>query len=455
MLRHDITMAFMVDPIRLEKGILTAISLASHDNWASFSIGDLRRRLSEMDRSLAGLSHEEVVDCICSLEVRSLIAAQKFQGGRCAPFERSRSSDDHYRGQFFAIESFQLKLTHEGRKALGDMQASVATSAEQMDDRLPLFRRKAFDAELERAEKEILAAGTPFALVMIDVDKFSQVNNTYGHPTGDEVLLAISSLIANRVRGKGKPYRYGGEEIAVLLLNYCKMEATALAETIRIELERSQMTGKNLRITASFGVAAAPEDASTSKEILQLADDALREAKRLGRNLVRAVGDSDDVEVVLLAHRKQPESQGAEIQSKNDFARVLLQPRRVTNTANTIKVVEVFGTIENLSHSRRIREYSVTLSVPGPCLDFSLTHYSAEVQSQDPNYRRLRHTERDQGGVAIHPGDRLQIISASIAVGHLSKEVLEECIAMDVIADAVVDGEALQARKTVRELMGE
>ncbi len=304
----------MVDPIQLEEAILGIITSFSVDDWVSFTIGQMRNRLQEANTTLGTFSDGEVVDCICSLEGAVLIAARKFSGSTMIPFTRNRSSEDYYRHQFFSIGSFQLKITHEGRKVLMRKEAQskeVSTSpstADEMDDRLPLYRRKVFDTDIERTARETLNSGIPLALVMIDVDRFKQINDTHGHPMGDEVLLAVSGTISKRAQGKGKAYRYGGEEMAILLPNYAKMEAAALAETIRLQLERSQMTAKKLTVTASFGVAAIPEDARDGAELLRLADAALISAKQRGRNLVRAVGDPDAMEESRVAKRKQPTS---------------------------------------------------------------------------------------------------------------------------------------------------
>src|ERR1700733_2835932 len=141
---------------------------------------------------------------------------------------------------------------------------------------------------------------------MVDVDKFKQFNDTHGHPVGDQVLIAVATTIAKRVQGKGKAYRYGGEEIAILLPNYSKVEASALAETIRLELERARRTEKNLAVTASFGVGELTDDAQGGQQLVQLSDDALRSAKQLGRNLVRAVGDTNEAQQSSTLRRKQP-----------------------------------------------------------------------------------------------------------------------------------------------------
>jgi diguanylate cyclase (GGDEF)-like protein len=301
---------YEVDPVHLEKAIMTVITGVSRNDWAQFTMGSLRARLNEFDVTLVKASDGEIVDCIGSLEKNGLIATRKNDPSSTYPFAQAQAEEDRYRHQFFWIGSFELKITHEGRKVLGHIEVNVAdniaSSADEMDDMLPLLRRKVLNVDLPRLVKEALDNGLPLALVMVDIDKFKLFNDTHGHPIGDQVLIAVSTTIAKRAQGKGKAYRYGGEEIAVLLPNYSKTEACALAETIRVELERSRRTEKNLVVTASFGVGALPEDAQGGTELVQLADDALRSAKGLGRNLVRTVGDTNEVKQSSTPRRKQP-----------------------------------------------------------------------------------------------------------------------------------------------------
>jgi diguanylate cyclase (GGDEF)-like protein len=325
----------MVNPVYLEEAILNVIIGVSLDNWVQFTMGSLRNRLNEFDVALVNTSDGEIIDCICSLEKESLIVTRKSDGGNNSPFARAQAEEDRYRHQFFWIGSFELKITHEGRKVVAQKRVplkqviKIESSADEMDDRLPLYRPKVLDADIERFVKEAMESGFPLALVMIDVDKFKQVNDTHGHLTGDDVLLAISTTIAKRAHGKGKAYRYGrGDEMAILLPNYSKMEASTLAETIRIQLEQSQMTDKKVVVTASFGVAAVPEDSRSAKELLKLADDALLVAKQLGRNLVRAVGDVNEVKESGVPKRKQATTRQGWTERQLEAIRVLYFNRK-------------------------------------------------------------------------------------------------------------------------------
>jgi diguanylate cyclase (GGDEF)-like protein len=164
-------------------------------------------------------------------------------------------------------------------------------SAEELDDRLPLARRGAFDRDLARAIDEARRTATTTALVMIDIDHFKSVNDEHGHPAGDGVLLDVARLVVARAAHKGKAYRYGGEEFALLLPSYSTEEAVGMAERIRKDIEGAIVSEKKLSVTASLGVACFPDGASDAGTLLARADAALYEAKRTGRNRVRSFVD--------------------------------------------------------------------------------------------------------------------------------------------------------------------
>jgi diguanylate cyclase (GGDEF)-like protein len=178
------------------------------------------------------------------------------------------------------------KAIERAKRAKAHIDAGNGTHGEELDDRLPLARRGAFDRELDLAVEEAKREQEPLALVMIDVDHFKGVNDEHGHPVGDEVLLAVADTIVNRATHKGKAYRYGGEEFALLLPSYSTEEAFGLAERIRKDIEQSTMSTKKLRVTASFGAASFPDHAGDAKRLLERADAALYWAKSAGRNRV-------------------------------------------------------------------------------------------------------------------------------------------------------------------------
>jgi diguanylate cyclase (GGDEF)-like protein len=145
--------------------------------------------------------------------------------------------------------------------------------------------------ELDRSRRY----GNAFAVLLLDVDHFKTVNDTWGHPAGDEVLRAVAARIQNEVRPTDKPARYGGEEFMVLLPETTEEGAVLLAERIRsciAELPAAASAGKPIAVTASVGVAAYPASGGDEEALVSAADRALYRAKAQGRNrVVRADGE--------------------------------------------------------------------------------------------------------------------------------------------------------------------
>lgn len=126
------------------------------------------------------------------------------------------------------------------------------------------------------------------SVIILDVDFFKQVNDTYGHPQGDLLLRQMSGLIKEETRGVSLAARYGGDEFCVILFDTDKTSGVVTAERIRTAIEQYEfvLRGKTVRITISGGVATYPEDAITRKELIQKADDFLYKAKQSGRNRI-------------------------------------------------------------------------------------------------------------------------------------------------------------------------
>ncbi len=135
----------------------------------------------------------------------------------------------------------------------------------------------------------------PLSLIMMDVDHFKQVNDAYGHQAGDQVLLWIASLLQEVAGEDGMPIRYAGDEFMILLVHYERQAAMELGQRLmdRVRSEHFRPEGYDidLQITLSIGVASAPEDARSSKELIQKADIALYYAKQIGRNCLINAAD--------------------------------------------------------------------------------------------------------------------------------------------------------------------
>lgn len=153
-----------------------------------------------------------------------------------------------------------------------------------------VFNRRTF---IELGEQELARtrrAGTPLSLMMLDLDHFKRVNDTFGHLTGDQVLVSFTRLIKDCMRRGDLIVRYGGEEFCVLLPATTLAAATALAERIRAAAAASDLAGKPFKVTVSVGLTAYTGEAdATLGDLLGRADQALYRAKDEGRNRVIAL----------------------------------------------------------------------------------------------------------------------------------------------------------------------
>lgn len=161
------------------------------------------------------------------------------------------------------------------------------------DQLTKIYNRRYFDIKLE---KEINAASwfhSPLSIMMLDVDFFKQLNDTYGHLTGDKVLEEVSSILKNTVRLKDTVARYGGEEFVIILPKCESEQAYIIAERIRKSIAGRQFydkLGNPIRTTISIGIATYPVNALNKRDLVLEADQALYQAKDNGRNMVMIAG---------------------------------------------------------------------------------------------------------------------------------------------------------------------
>ena len=155
-----------------------------------------------------------------------------------------------------------------------------------------LYNRAQFDRELERQIALARRRGRRLSLAMIDIDHFKQVNDTHGHQAGDEVLAAVGGILASNLREYDTAYRYGGEELALVLLDTTAKNARVLVERVRQAVKHVSFRGpggKSFSVTLSAGVAQFDRQRmSEPKELVALADAALYRAKQGGRDRVAA-----------------------------------------------------------------------------------------------------------------------------------------------------------------------
>ena len=162
-----------------------------------------------------------------------------------------------------------------------------------------LYVRRYFDARIEEEVERSKRYAGAFSMIMMDVDDFKNLNDTYGHLVGDRVLRAIANVVKSQMRGVDTAARYGGEEIAVILPRTEMVGAYNLAERIRegiaeLRLATDEDPPRVLHVTASLGIAAFPESkAVDGTDLVRRADRALYRAKRTGKNRVELYWSDD------------------------------------------------------------------------------------------------------------------------------------------------------------------
>ncbi|MEW5767599.1 MAG: diguanylate cyclase [bacterium] len=146
----------------------------------------------------------------------------------------------------------------------------------------------------ERLQEELVRAKryqSAFSLIMLDIDDFKKVNDTYGHLMGDTVLKELARVIKGVTRGVNIVARYGGEEFVIILPEENKMGASVMAERLRknveeVEFLKASGVKNSIRTTISLGVSTYPEDGVNERDLIKKADEALYQAKKGGKNRV-------------------------------------------------------------------------------------------------------------------------------------------------------------------------
>ena len=157
-----------------------------------------------------------------------------------------------------------------------------------------LPNRAVFDERLDEEQARFHRYRRPVSLLVIDLDRFKAVNDTYGHEAGDAVLREVASVVRRTVRDVDVPARYGGEEMVVLMPETMLRAAQDVAERIREAVAEAEIVheGRAIPVTASIGVSGCPEAVEEPRMLFERADRALYAAKEGGRNRV-VVGTAD------------------------------------------------------------------------------------------------------------------------------------------------------------------
>ena len=152
-----------------------------------------------------------------------------------------------------------------------------------------LLNRSAFHEKLESEYQRFLRYGSYLSLIVADFDSLKEINDSYGHPVGDEVIKKVGDILRETSRDSDVVTRYGGDEFVLVLPQTNSDNAFNMAERIRSKIENYSfnINNNNFNCTISLGVATVPgKRIDSSDDLLECADRALYESKRSGRNRV-------------------------------------------------------------------------------------------------------------------------------------------------------------------------
>jgi diguanylate cyclase (GGDEF)-like protein len=158
------------------------------------------------------------------------------------------------------------------------------SDSEQDDLAEQAFSKKIYLRDLPQAVAFSAARHIPIALLVIDIDDFKQFNEEHGHQVGDEAIKRVASVLQETAQGRGRLYRFGGDEFVVLLVNQDEVELRATAERIRRALAGQAIVAVPRPIQVTIGGAVYPHAGADGGALLKAADDALRLAKTKGKN---------------------------------------------------------------------------------------------------------------------------------------------------------------------------
>lgn len=191
-------------------------------------------------------------------------------------------------GYLTDVFNHMVSRLREGRQELDRINETLRRKNEELellsttDSLTGLENHRSLMQRLDEEETRCKRERKGFSVLVGDVDHFKQYNDAFGHPAGDEVLKSISEIMRDSARPVDCVARYGGEEFVVLMPDSKPAEALELAEHIRARIAAKKFMGR--KMTLSIGVASFPDDADNGETLISIADEALYQAKREGRD---------------------------------------------------------------------------------------------------------------------------------------------------------------------------
>jgi diguanylate cyclase (GGDEF)-like protein len=221
--------------------------------------------------------------------VRSLAMAPLRLGDRCIGVMSAQS----YNERAFDDSNVRLLTAIGEQLALAVQNAQLFGDAKSRADRDPLtnlFHHRYLKTRLEEEISRSRFTNQPLVVLMMDIDNFKLVNDTYGHPAGDDALRMLTAVLLATCRGSDVIGRYGGDEFMIILPDTDVEAGMRIAERIEAEVAGRELhlnAGTSIPLRCSIGLASIPQDGRTPSEIIAKADAALYQSKRQGRPMAR------------------------------------------------------------------------------------------------------------------------------------------------------------------------
>lgn len=181
-------------------------------------------------------------------------------------------------GMFFGLVNSFLMVYFIKRFSVLNAKNGKLGSEIRIDKLTQLYNRYAFENDDRNFNPD-----QNYSMIFLDIDSFGNFNNTHGHQAGDKVLRNCANIIKKCIRSSDLAYRYGGEELVVLLIGCAKKEAERIGQNI-VENIRDYDNTPYAKMTISAGITSMPEDAQNFDQLVKASDSALLKAKSLGKN---------------------------------------------------------------------------------------------------------------------------------------------------------------------------